>query len=111
MIKLSRVKTIEGKIIDFTIDSDEEQIIDCKGRLTMMPALTDPHVHFRSPGAEHKEDWQSAAKAAIAGGVTTVFDMPNNTPSCISKERLKEKKELINKQLAEVNIPLRYHLY
>jgi dihydroorotase len=111
MIKLNRVKTIEGKIIDFTIDSDEERIIDCEGRLTMLPALIDPHVHFRTPGAEHKEDWRSAAQAALAGGITTVFDMPNNTPSCITKERLQEKKELIDKQLAEINIPLQYHLY
>ncbi|HSX11304.1 MAG TPA: dihydroorotase, partial [Chlamydiales bacterium] len=77
--------------------------------LVMLPALIDPHVHFRVPGAEHKETWETASRAAIAGGVTTVFDMPNNTPSCISQKRLSEKKALINAQLQK--IPLRYGLY
>ena len=36
--------------------------------LTLLPALIDPHVHFRTPGAEHKENWKSAALAAVKGG-------------------------------------------
>lgn len=79
--------------------------------LTILPALIDPHVHFRVPGGEHKEDWRTAARAAIQGGVTTVCDMPNNHPPCTTDERLEAKKELIDKQLQEVDIPLRYHLY
>lgn len=111
MLKIKNVKNLEGFPIDFNIESDENHTLDAEGRLTMMPALIDPHVHFRIPGAEHKEDWKSGARAAIAGGVTTVFDMPNNTPACTSKQRLEEKKALIDEQLAEVKIPLRYHLY
>lgn len=76
-----------------------------------LPALVDCHVHFRVPGGEHKEDWKTGARAAIAGGVTTVFDMPNNSPACATKERLEEKRRLIDAQLAEASIPLRYHLY
>ncbi len=79
--------------------------------LLTLPALIDPHVHFRVPGGEHKEDWRTGAAAAIAGGVTTVLDMPNNNPACTTKERLEEKKRLIDAQLAEVGIPLRYGLY
>ena len=85
--------TIEGKI------------------LTILPALIDPHVHFRVPGGEHKEDWQHAARAAVRGGVTTVCEMPNNTPPCTTLERLIEKKRLIDAQLQEADIPLRYQLY
>ena len=76
-----------------------------------LPALIDPHVHFRTPGAEHKENWISGAKAAIAGGVSTVFDMPNTSPPTTTYERLMEKKALIEEQLREANIPLRYYLY
>jgi dihydroorotase len=76
-----------------------------------IPALIDPHVHFRTPGAEYKENWISGAKAALAGGVTTVIDMPNTTPPGTSHEALQAKKALIDQQLAEVNIPLRYGLY
>lgn len=111
MIKIKKVKTLDGSIADFTIESSSDQTIDAEGRLTMLPALIDPHVHFRVPGAEHKEDWRTGAQAAIAGGVTTVFDMPNNNPSINTKAALEEKFQIINRQLNEVQIPLRYYLY
>jgi dihydroorotase len=111
MLKIKNVKTLEGTVIDFALASQQDQVLDAKGTLTMLPALIDPHVHFRVPGTTHKEDWNHAAKAAIAGGVTTVFDMPNNFPSCTTKNCLEEKIHLIEKQLEEVKIPLRYHLY
>ena len=79
--------------------------------LTVLPALIDPHVHFRVPGAEHKEDWKTAALAAIRGGVTTVCEMPNNIPACTTYDRLIEKKKIIDSQLSEAGIPLRYQLY
>ncbi len=79
--------------------------------LTAIPALIDPHVHFRVPGGEHKEDWKTAAVAALHGGVTTVCDMPNNSPPCTTIEALNEKKRLIDAQLKSVDIPLRYGLY
>jgi dihydroorotase len=111
MIKIKRVRLLDGSVEDFTIQSERDHVLDAEGKLTLLPALIDPHVHFRVPGAEHKEDWKTAAQAAIAGGVTTVFDMPNNMPSMINKERLEEKKHLIDQQLEEVGIPLRYYLY
>lgn len=80
-------------------------------RLLALPALIDPHVHFRTPGHEHKENWVTGAEAAIAGGYTTVFDMPNNTPSNVSTLALEHKKKIIDKQLSGVNIPLNYYLY
>lgn len=79
--------------------------------LAVLPALIDPHVHFRVPGGEHKEDWKSAAQAAVYSGVTQVFEMPNNSPPCTSLERLVHKKQLIDAQLKEIGIPLRYGLY
>lgn len=80
-------------------------------RIITLPALVDPHVHFRTPGAEHKENWMTGAKAAIAGGVTTVLDMPNTDPSCRDLTTLREKKARIDAQLEEAGIPLRYGLY
>lgn len=76
-----------------------------------LPALIDPHVHFRTSGQEHKENWETGARAAIAGGVTTVFDMPNNTPPVIDRQSLTTKQEIIDMQLRKAGIPLRYHLY
>jgi len=45
-----------------------------------LPGLIDPHVHVREPGQTHKEDWDSATKAALAGGVTMLLAMPNTKP-------------------------------
>ena len=45
-----------------------------------LPGLIDPHVHVREPGQTHKEDWDTATSAALAGGVTTILAMPNTKP-------------------------------
>ena len=51
----------------------------------------DAHVHFREPGLTHKADIYTESRAALAGGVTTVFDMPNTNPSTVTAEALKDK--------------------
>lgn len=111
MITIKNVKNIKGDIFTYKIDSNDEIEIDCKKKLTLLPALIDAHVHFRTPGHEHKENWESASKAAVCGGMTTVCDMPNNNPPCINLKSLINKKDLIEKQLKAAKIPLRYHLW
>ncbi len=61
---------------------------------TRLPGLVDAHVHLREPGYEHKEDLYSGTAAALAGGVTTVLDMPNTQPPTATPERLMEKARL-----------------
>ena len=111
MITIKNVKNLSGKVVTHYVPSKFEHTLDAQGTLTLLPALIDPHVHFRTPGAEHKEDWMTAAKAAIHGGVTTVIDMPNTIPACTTYERLYEKKARIASQLEQVKIPLRHYLY
>lgn len=111
MITIKNVKTLRGDIEEIKINSQQDEAIDAKGKLTILPGLIDAHVHFRIPGQEHKEDWMTGARAAIAGGVTHVFDMPNNIPPCVDMKSLKEKKRQIDEQLSAVKIPLRYNLY
>ena len=53
-----------------------------------LPGLIDPHVHVREPGQTHKEDWDSATQAALAGGVTTILAMPNTKPPIFDAETL-----------------------
>ena len=110
MIRIKNVFNSEGLVIDFSLDADEDKTIDGTG-LTLLPAMIDSHVHFRTPGLEHKENWEMAAWAAICGGITTVFDMPNTLPPTITLERVAEKKKLIEKQLEKVGIPLHFGLY
>lgn len=110
MIQIKNVCTPENKRKNIVIESDQNIIIDAE-HLLVFPGLIDPHVHFRTPGLEYKENWTTAAKASIKGGYTTVFDMPNTLPPTITKEALIEKKALIDKQLKAIGIPLRYHLF
>ena len=60
----------------------------------LMAGGIDAHVHFREPGLTHKADMLTESKAAVAGGVTTVFDMPNTNPATVTPEALKGKMEL-----------------
>jgi carbamoyl-phosphate synthase / aspartate carbamoyltransferase / dihydroorotase len=53
-----------------------------------LPGLIDPHVHVREPGAIHKEDWDSATQAALAGGFTMILAMPNTKPPITDAETL-----------------------
>ena len=53
-----------------------------------LPGLIDPHVHFREPGATHKEDWDTGTSAALAGGFTMVLAMPNTNPPIFDAETL-----------------------
>ena len=70
-----------------------DEIIDASG-CYLMPGVIDDHVHFRDPGLEHKADILSESRAAIAGGVTSVMDMPNTSPQTTSIESLNDKLKL-----------------
>ena len=53
-----------------------------------LPGLIDPHVHVREPGQTHKEDWDSATQAALAGGMTLILAMPNTKPPIFDSSTL-----------------------
>ncbi len=67
-----------------------ETVHDCRG-LTILPGLIDTQVHFREPGLEHKEDLESGSRAAVLGGVTAVFEMPNTSPLTDTAAALDDK--------------------
>ncbi|VAW11837.1 Dihydroorotase [hydrothermal vent metagenome] len=66
------------------------RIIDAAG-LHILPGVIDSQVHFREPGGEHKEDLASGSRAAVLGGVTAVFEMPNTDPLTTSAQALADK--------------------
>lgn len=66
------------------------QTLDAKG-LHVLPGVIDSQVHFREPGLEHKEDLETGSRAAVAGGVTAVFEMPNTKPLTTSADTLADK--------------------
>lgn len=83
---------IEGQTVvavghSLAADTPDARIVGAGG-LTILPGLIDVHVHLREPGGEHKEDFRSGTRAALAGGVTTVLAMPNTNPPITNRETL-----------------------
>ena len=78
-----------------------DEVIDAEGCF-LLPGVVDTHVHFREPGFTHKADMKSESRAAAAGGVTTVLDMPNTQPQTITREAL-GKKEALAREKCLVN--------
>jgi dihydroorotase len=74
-----------------SIDIEEaNETIGCAG-LHILPGVIDTQVHFREPGLEHKENLETGSRAAVIGGVTAVFEMPNTKPPTTSAESLADK--------------------
>jgi len=90
-----------GKIAKIGTNLKGDENVDASGML-VLPGLIDPHVHLREPGDTYKEDFTTGSKAAIAGGFTTVIDMPNNQLPTITAERLKEKERLAKNASCDV---------
>jgi len=67
-----------------------DQTIEAAGQL-LFPGFIDTHVHFREPGLEHKGTMETESQSALAGGITTVCDMPNTNPPTVSLAALHEK--------------------
>lgn len=74
-----------------------EQVIDAAG-LHVLPGLIDPHVHLRDPGDPAIETIETGTRAAVLGGLTAVFDMPNTSPSITDAERLAWKQDYVEQR-------------
>lgn len=75
-------------------DKPATEVYDVSGKY-LLPGCIDTHCHFRDPGATAKEDFTTGTQAAIAGGVTTVFDMPNTNPSVLNEQDLLQKQIIL----------------
>ena len=82
-----------GEIVEIgSIDSKKAQKVFKAQNLHVLPGLLDCQVHFREPGMEHKENFETGSRSALLGGLTGVFEMPNTFPPTTSVEALNEKK-------------------
>jgi len=100
-IRPGEVLVRHGRIdrVDRTISADAEIVIDAKGK-ALLPGMIDCHVHFREPGLTHKACMFSESRAAVAGGVTSVMEMPNTSPPAVTLERLEEKFAIAAQKMA-----------
>ena len=86
----------DGLIADILRDTElptDDEVIDATG-LYLLPGVIDDHVHMREPGLTQKADMDTETRAAAAGGVTSVMDMPNVKPQTTSLELLEERYRL-----------------
>jgi allantoinase len=89
----------EGKIIGI-VKSGEPQadkVIDASKKI-VLPGMVDMHVHLRDPGNPERENFESGTRAAAAGGVTTVVDMPNTVPATVTVKAFDEKKAIAERK-------------
>ena len=93
-LKNEDVSIKDGKIKDIgQISEKSKDSIDAKG-LTVLPGCIDTQTHFREPGSTDTEDLNSGSRAAVVGGITAVFEMPNTNPPTSSKNEFKRKLDL-----------------
>jgi dihydroorotase len=83
----------EGKIVQIAKLLDGDKVYHM-GNKIVLPAAIDAHVHFRDPGFTEKEDFGTGSTAALFGGVTCVFDMPNTKPSTTTLASLRDKRRI-----------------
>lgn len=94
---------VEGKYITAVYSAADKfeiprgcEVIDATGKL-LMPGIIDDQVHFREPGLTHKGDIASETRAAVAGGITSVMEMPNTIPQTTTNELLEKKHEIASR--------------
>ncbi len=83
----------DGQIVEigFIEQKKAHQVFNAHN-LHVLPGLFDCQVHFREPGMEHKENFETGSRSALLGGMTGVFEMPNTFPPTTSVEALEEKR-------------------
>ena len=96
LVKENRIEKIsKSSLSDLPLNTE---YIDCTD-LILLPGVIDAHVHFREPGLEQKADMRSESMAALAGGVTTVLEMPNTSPATTNNEALQNKLRLAKENM------------
>ncbi|HVT37110.1 MAG TPA: dihydroorotase [Nevskiaceae bacterium] len=88
LIRNGRIEKVGGHIPA----EGNVEVIDAHGHW-LLPGMIDDQVHFREPGLTHKGDLATESAAAVAGGITSYFDMPNNSPPITTRALLREKYE------------------
>tara|TARA_B110000114_G_scaffold49214_1_gene52161 strand:+ start:22 stop:1329 length:1308 start_codon:yes stop_codon:yes gene_type:complete len=89
----------EKKIVKIgKIEESSKETIDAKG-LIVLPGCIDTQVHFREPGSTDAEDLNSGSKAAILGGITSVFEMPNTNPPTSNLIEFQKKIDLAKNRM------------
>lgn len=85
-VRGGRIDTIAPQLTART----DERVLDARGKM-LLPGMIDDQVHFREPGLEHKADFATESRAAVAGGITSFMEMPNSKPTTTTIGALHDK--------------------
>ena len=89
----------DGKIQQIgQISEEAKETINVEGH-TVLPGCIDTQTHFREPGSTDTEDLHSGSRAAIAGGITSVFEMPNTNPPTSNMKEFQRKLDLAKNRM------------
>ena len=91
------IKNERIALINKNIDAEAKKIIDVEGK-HVIPGMIDDQVHFREPGLTHKGSIATESRAALAGGITSFFEMPNVNPTTTTNENLRNKFDLASQK-------------
>ena len=80
------------------LKEDARETYDAEG-LLVLPGCIDTQTHFREPGSTDTEDLHSGSRAAIVGGITAVFEMPNTNPPTSNKKEFQRKLDLAKNRM------------
>ncbi len=89
----------DGRLVESSATLRAPQEFEADG-CYVLPGVIDTHVHFRDPGFPAKADFATESRAALAGGVTSVIDMPNTSPQTTTLELLEEKEHMAARKSA-----------
>jgi dihydroorotase len=99
-----RVRGETVAAVDEGLEPDgDERVVDATGK-RLLPGMIDVHVHFREPGASHKETWETGSRSAAAGGVTTVVDQPNTDPPTVDGNAFDQKAAYADRSLVDFGL-------
>ncbi|QOS13094.1 dihydroorotase [Haloferax gibbonsii] len=114
-MRIENATLADGRVVDVRVEDGtveavgdldpvaDEETVDAEENL-LLPGAIDVHVHFREPGFEHKETWETGARSAAAGGVTTVADQPNTDPTTTDGAGFDAKAERAAKSCIDYGI-------
>ena len=89
----------DGKILKIgEVSEDSKEVYDAKNQ-TVLPGCIDTQTHFREPGSTDTEDLHSGSRAAVAGGITAVFEMPNTNPPTSNIKEFQRKLDLAKNRM------------
>ncbi len=108
MITIKNVKMLDGQVMDYTVPSSVDSLIEAHEKLLLLPALIDPHIYLGPPT---EQQWALSLHSVIRGGISSIIEAPHAECVRDTKKEIEEKKQIIDKNLKELDFHPHYFFY